>query len=65
MMPYVDGFVVPVPKKNLDAYRKWRGRPARYGASTARSNFRMRRRRRQAGQVDVVSQSVKLKDGRP
>ncbi len=21
-MPYVDGFVVPVPKKNLDAYRK-------------------------------------------
>lgn len=21
-MPYVDGFVVPVPKKNLDAYRR-------------------------------------------
>ena len=21
-MPYVDGFIVPVPKKNLDAYRK-------------------------------------------
>ncbi|KAB2937477.1 MAG: DUF1428 domain-containing protein [Hyphomicrobium sp.] len=21
-MPYVDGFVVPVPKKNLDAYKK-------------------------------------------
>lgn len=21
-MPYVDGFVLPVPKKNLDAYRK-------------------------------------------
>jgi uncharacterized protein YbaA (DUF1428 family) len=21
-MPYVDGFIVPVPKKNLEAYRR-------------------------------------------
>ncbi len=28
-MAYVDGSIVPVPKKSLDAYRRWRGQPAR------------------------------------
>ena len=37
-MAYVDGFVVPVPKKKLDAYlADGAARPARSGASTARS----------------------------
>ena len=35
---YVDGFVVPVPKKNIDAYKASRRRPDRSGRSTARSN---------------------------
>ena len=30
-MPYVDGFVIPLPKKNVEAYR----RMARMGARTA------------------------------
>ena len=37
-MPYVDGFVLPVPTDNLAAYRRMAARQARYGASTARSN---------------------------
>ena len=36
-MAYVDGFIVPVPKKNLEAYRLLARKPARCGASTARS----------------------------
>ena len=35
-MNYVDGFVVPVPKKNLGAYRRMARKAARSGASTAR-----------------------------
>ena len=37
-MPYIDAFVVPVPKKNIAAYRQMSRRPARSGASTARSS---------------------------
>ena len=36
-MPYVDGFVIPVPKKQVSAYRNM-ARKAGSGASTARSN---------------------------
>ena len=56
---YVDGFV-PVPIKNLKAYRSMARRPARSGASTARWNSASGRRRREARQVDVFPQSVKL-----
>lgn len=34
-MAYVDGFVLPLPKKNLDAYREISNK---CGASTARWN---------------------------
>ena len=30
-MSYVDGYVLPVPRKNLAAYRRWRKTPARSG----------------------------------
>ena len=40
MARYVDGFILPVPKKNLDVYRRIvaEGR-SRSGASMARSNI--------------------------
>jgi hypothetical protein len=31
-MMYVDGYVLPVPKKNLAAYRAWQPRPKEFGA---------------------------------
>ena len=31
-MSYIDGFVIPVPKEKLAAYRRWPARPARSGA---------------------------------
>jgi len=34
-MSYVDGFIVAVPKKNLEAYRRMAKRRARSGASMA------------------------------
>ena len=34
---YVDGFVLPVPKKNLQAYRRMAQKAGKSGASTARS----------------------------
>lgn len=37
-MAYVDGFVVPVPKKSLAAYRRMARQAGRFGASTARSS---------------------------
>jgi len=37
-MPYVDGFVLPVPMKNLQAYRRIARAAGKSGASTARSN---------------------------
>jgi len=39
-MGYVDGFLLPVPKKNLRAYAGWHRRRAKFGASTARLNSR-------------------------
>ena len=55
-MIYVDGFIVPVPKKKLAAYRKI-AKHRRQGLDGAwRAQLRrMRRRRRQEGQVDLVS----------
>ena len=54
-MAYVDGFVVPVPKKNLAAYRRMaQGRQDLEGARRARVP-RVRRRRRQGRQVHLVS----------
>jgi uncharacterized protein YbaA (DUF1428 family) len=38
-MRYVDGFVLPVPKKNLGAYRRLPRRRARSGANMARWNI--------------------------
>ena len=37
-MNYVDGFVVPVPKKKLEAYAGWPRRRAKSGATMARWN---------------------------
>ncbi len=37
-MAYVDGFVLPVPKKKLQAYRRMAQKAGRSGASTARSS---------------------------
>jgi uncharacterized protein YbaA (DUF1428 family) len=36
-MAYIDGFVVPVPKRKLDAYRQLARKAGKSGASTARS----------------------------
>ena len=37
-MRYVDGFIVPVPKKKLDAYRAMSRKAGKSGASMARSS---------------------------
>ena len=61
-MSYVDGFVLPVPKKNLAAYRtmaKKRGQGLD-GARRARVHG-VRRGRREAGKLTSFPQSVKLK----
>jgi uncharacterized protein YbaA (DUF1428 family) len=34
-MKYVDGFVLPVPKKNLPAYRRMAEKAGKVGESTA------------------------------
>jgi uncharacterized protein YbaA (DUF1428 family) len=39
-MPYVDGFIVPVPKKNLDAYRKLAKKAARVWREHGALEFR-------------------------
>ena len=39
-MSYVDGFVVPVPKDKIDAYRRCRSSAARSGASIGALSFR-------------------------
>ena len=61
-MPYVDGFVVPVPKKNLAAYRKM----ARFGAKLWREYGALDYQEHVADDVKVgkwtsFPQSVKLK----
>ena len=38
-MPYVDGFVLAVPKDKIEAYKELAQRPARSGWSTARSTM--------------------------
>jgi uncharacterized protein YbaA (DUF1428 family) len=38
MAHYVDGFVIPLPKKNLEDYRRGGRRLAKSGETTARSN---------------------------
>jgi uncharacterized protein YbaA (DUF1428 family) len=38
MAHYVDGFVIPLPKKNLDDYRRGAQKLAKSGENTARSN---------------------------
>lgn len=37
-MPYVDGYVLPVPKKNLPAYRRMARKAGESGGSTAPSS---------------------------
>ena len=59
-MSYVDGFVVPVPKKNARLTLQWRAKPARSGRTMARSTTRRRRGRRQLGQ-GTSPRSVKMK----
>jgi uncharacterized protein YbaA (DUF1428 family) len=39
-MKYVDGFVLPVPKKNLHAYRRMARKAGKSGVSTAHSTTR-------------------------
>jgi uncharacterized protein YbaA (DUF1428 family) len=63
-MAYVDGFVVPVPKKNLDAYR----RMARIGGRVWRDHGALEFRECVADDVKVgkwtsFPRSVKLKRG--
>ena len=38
MALYVDGFVIPLSKKNLSAYRRMAQKAGKIGVSTARSN---------------------------
>lgn len=62
-MPYIDGFVIPVPKSNIDAYRKvakeaeqvWR----EYGAIDYREWIADDVK---SGEVTSFPQSVKMKD---
>jgi uncharacterized protein YbaA (DUF1428 family) len=63
-MPYVDGYVVPVPKKKVDAYR----RMARKAAKVWREHGALEVRECIAddvkpGKVTSFPQSVKLKSG--
>jgi uncharacterized protein YbaA (DUF1428 family) len=63
-MPYVDGFVVPVPQKNLDAYRSM----ARKAGKVWREHGALEFRECVADDVKVgkwtsFPQSVKLKPG--
>jgi uncharacterized protein YbaA (DUF1428 family) len=63
-MPYVDGYVVPVPKKKVDAYR----RMARKAAKIWREHGALEVRECIAddvkpGKVTSFPQSVKLKSG--
>jgi uncharacterized protein YbaA (DUF1428 family) len=39
MARYVDGFLIPVPKRNFDAYRRMARKAGRSGASTARWKY--------------------------
>jgi uncharacterized protein YbaA (DUF1428 family) len=63
-MPYVDGFVVPVPKTNLDAYRKmsekcgaiWREHGALQFRECVADDVK-------PGKLTSFPQSVDLKDG--
>ena len=64
MAQYVDGFVTPVPKKNLDAYKKM----ARKAAKVWRDHGALEVRECIAddvpvGKVTSFTRSVKLKDG--
>lgn len=63
-MPYVDGFVVPVPKKNLDAYRKMSQKAGKiwkeYGALEYRECVGDDV---PVGKVTSFTRSVKLKAG--
>ena len=63
MAQYVDGFVIPVPKKNLDAYKKM----ARKAAKVWRDHGALEVRECVAddvpvGKVTSFTRSVKLKD---
>ena len=61
-MAYVDGFIIPVPKKQLDAYRRMSRKPGGSGASTARSSTRsVSPTMFRWGKVTSFSQSVKRK----
>ena len=64
-MQYVDGFIVPVPKKRLNAYRTM-ARKGRQGLARARRAglSRMRGGGRQGRQVDVVSAQREAEAGR-
>jgi uncharacterized protein YbaA (DUF1428 family) len=63
-MPYVDGFVVPVPRENIDAYRNmaltagkiWREHGALQFRECVGDDVK-------PGQVTSFPQSVNLKDG--
>ena len=60
MAHYVDGFVLPVPKQSLDAYRRMARKAGKvwmeHGALQYRAAiYGMRCRRREVGQGDVVS----------
>jgi uncharacterized protein YbaA (DUF1428 family) len=39
MARYVDGFVLPVPKRNIDAYLRMARKAGKIWRSTARSNI--------------------------
>ena len=63
-MPYIDGFVVPVPKKNLDAYRKMSRRMARVWVDHGALEYReWVADDVKVGKLTSFPQSVKLKPG--
>ena len=62
-MPYVDGFVVPVPRKNLDAYRDMALRAGRIWMEHGAQQFReCVADDVKSGELTSFPQSVKLKD---
>ena len=63
MAHYVDGFVIPLPKKNLGDYRRGAQKAARYGETMARWNSASARGRSEHQNGKAVSARIKTKPG--
>ena len=62
-MAYVDGFVVPVPKKSVDAYRRMARKAGKIWKEYGALAFRECADDVKTGKVTSFPQSVKLKPG--